>query len=103
MTAQSDFQAAVDRVGTARGAEEDQDWALTAGGRLLMEEVLERTERMMAGLKRGIEEMRGGGMVEMRGGNGEAVPLPGPRGEKRDREKTPVWAVSGAPSSQSDK
>ncbi|MDH5150729.1 hypothetical protein [Kocuria palustris] len=42
MTAQSDFQAAVDRVGTARGAEEDQDWALTAGGRLLMEEVLER-------------------------------------------------------------
>ena len=68
-----------------------------------MEEVLERTERMMAGLKRGIEEMRGGGMVEMRGGNGEAVPLPGPRGEKRDREKTPVWAVSGAPPSQSDK
>ena len=52
MTAQSDFQAAVDRVGTARGAEEDQDWALTAGGRLLMEEVLEH--RIVEALDGGI-------------------------------------------------
>lgn len=42
MTAQTDFNAAVDRVGAARGADEDQDWALTAGGRLLMDDVLER-------------------------------------------------------------
>ena len=42
MTARTDFNAAVDRVGAARGADEDQDWALTAGGRLLMDDVLER-------------------------------------------------------------
>ena len=42
MTAQTDFHAAVDRVGAARGADEDQDWALTAGGRLLMDDVLEQ-------------------------------------------------------------
>ena len=76
-----------------------------------LEEVLERTDRMLAGLKRGIDEMRvagaGGNVVggghspsthegnaPMSGGGGASSSVPLPRqspGEKERRE--PVWPV----------
>ncbi|KAJ6621535.1 hypothetical protein B0H10DRAFT_2017704 [Mycena sp. CBHHK59/15] len=59
------------------------------------EEVLRETDRLMAGVKRGIDEMRAGGNANANtsgiGGGGEAVPL---RERERGRSRESVWSHS---------
>ena len=75
-----------------------------------MEEMLERTDRLIAGVKRGLEEMHSAGSGAVSGpgtsspptGAGSSVPLSsGSRGDRgdRSRESATVWPVVSGDSS----
>lgn len=105
-------------------AELDHHYRELAEERKRLEEMLERTDRMMAGVKRGLDEMRGassGGQQsqsqepskqqqpspqssqsqQQQGEGAAAAPaVPLTRQEKGSREGAPVWHVAPPPASQ---
>lgn len=104
-------------------AELDHHYRELAEQRKRLEEMLERTDRMMAGVKRGLDEMRGASNGGQQGqaqeqpskqqqqqpppsqqqqGEGPAGPaaVPLARQEKGSREGAPVWHVAPPPASQ---
>ncbi|KZT07537.1 uncharacterized protein LAESUDRAFT_651143 [Laetiporus sulphureus 93-53] len=58
-----------------------------------LEEMLEKTDRMMAGVKRGMEEMRAG---QKHGQASPHPPSPAPQGQQQQQEKKPQQSSSQA-------
>ncbi|KII87100.1 hypothetical protein PLICRDRAFT_30569 [Plicaturopsis crispa FD-325 SS-3] len=71
----------------------ERHYAELAEQRRRFEEMLERTDRMMAGVKRGIEELRGASA----GTNGSANAVPLSRNaSERERGRESVWPIEGS-------
>ncbi|KAI3619097.1 gata factor srep [Moniliophthora roreri] len=86
-------------------AEMERHYAEMSEQKKRMEELLERTDRMMAGLKRGIDEMRAAGTSTSRTASphqGQSSQVPLGRSSSADKEKREnVWPTESQSQSQS--